>query len=68
MQSDATEGAIGEEGVVEDDAGKEQLGDFWDKRYFVRRAEGQGSVSQEWKGTKQLESEWQLQCQQEVRR
>ena len=69
MQSDhATEGAIGEEGVVEDDEGQERLGDSWDRLYFVRGAGGRGSVSRERKGTKQLGNEWQLQWQQEARR
>ena len=68
MQSDATDGATGEEGRVEGSEGAERLGDCWDERYFVRRAVGRAAGSRERKSTKQLENEWQLQWQQEARR
>ena len=68
MQSDATDGATGEEGNVAGDEGEERLGDCWEKQYFVRRAVGRGSVVRVRRSTKQQENEWQLQWQQEARR
>ena len=68
MQSDATDGATGEEGNVAGDEGEERMGDCWDKQYFVRRAVGRGSVVRVRRSTKQQENEWQLQWQQEARR